>query len=115
MLEVHLIQVLVWFFDFNERIPRSGFITSRPWLDDYEMAKTEPFTYTARDGLNFMDILLLPVGYKKGTKIPFIVHPHGGPNARDYYQYNTEVQFYASRGYGVIQMNYRGSTTLWKI
>ena len=67
------------------------------------MAKTEPFTYTARDGLKLHGYITLPVDYKKGTKIPFIVHPHGGPNARDYYGYNTEVQFYASRGYGVIQ------------
>ena len=41
---------------------------SRPWLDDYEMAKTEPFTYTARDGLNFMDILLCQLIIKKELK-----------------------------------------------
>ena len=98
-----------WFFDVT-----TGNLVQisspRPWLDEYEMAKTEPFTYTARDGLKLHGYITLPVDYAEGTKIPFIVHPHGGPNARDYYQYNTEVQFYASRGYGVIQMNYRGST-----
>ena len=99
-----------WFFDSTNGNLVQVSSPSRPWLDDYEMAKTEPFTYTARDGLKLHGYITLPVGYKKGTKIPFIVHPHGGPNARDYYQYNTEVQFYASRGYGVIQMNYRGST-----
>ena len=100
-----------WFFDSTNGNLVQVSSPSRPWLDDYEMAKTEPFTYTARDGLKLHGYITLPVGYEKGTKIPFIVHPHGGPNARDYYQYNTEVQFYASRGYGVIQMNYRGSTT----
>ena len=81
-----------------------------PWLKDYNLATTEPFTYTARDGLKLHGYITLPVDYKEGTKIPFILHPHGGPNARDYIGYSPEVQFYASRGYGVIQPNYRGST-----
>ena len=81
-----------------------------PWMKDYKLAKMEPFTYTARDGLKLHGYITLPPNYKKGTKIPFILHPHGGPNARDYWGYNPEVQFYASRGYGVIQPNYRGST-----
>ncbi|MBL6818544.1 MAG: S9 family peptidase, partial [SAR86 cluster bacterium] len=81
-----------------------------PWLKDYKLAKMEPFTYIARDGLKLHGYITLPPNYKKGTKIPFILHPHGGPNARDYWRYNAEVQFYASRGYGVIQPNYRGST-----
>ena len=98
-----------WFFDVTTgKLVQIS--SPRPWLEAYEMAKTKPFTYTARDGLKLHGYITLPVDYVKGTKIPFIVHPHGGPNARDYYQYNTEVQFYASRGYGVIQMNYRGST-----
>ena len=99
-----------WFFDVAKGSLVQVSSPSRPWLDNYEMAKTEPFTYTARDGLKLHGYITLPADYVKGTKIPFIVHPHGGPNARDYYGYNTEVQFYASRGYGVIQMNYRGST-----
>ena len=81
-----------------------------PWIKDYKLAKTEPFTYTARDGLKLHGYITLPADYKEGSKIPFILHPHGGPNARDYIGYSPEVQFYASRGYGVIQANYRGST-----
>ena len=88
----------------------SHITTYAPWLKDYEMAEMKPFTYIARDGLKLHGYITLPPGYKKGTKIPFILHPHGGPNARDYYGYNSEVQFYASRGYGVIQTNYRGSS-----
>ena len=81
-----------------------------PWLKDYKLAKTEPFIYKARDGLKLHGYMTLPANYIEGSKIPFILHPHGGPNARDYFGYNPEVQFYASRGYGVIQTNYRGST-----
>jgi dipeptidyl aminopeptidase/acylaminoacyl peptidase len=81
-----------------------------PWLKDYKLATTKPFTYKARDGLKLHGYITFPADYKEGSKIPFILHPHGGPNARDYFGYNPEVQFYASRGYGVIQPNYRGST-----
>ena len=70
----------------------------------------EPFTYMSRDGIKLHGYITLPPTYKEGDKIPFIIHPHGGPNARDYWGYNPEVQFYATRGYGVIQMDYRGST-----
>ena len=84
--------------------------TAAPWIKDYQLADIEPFTYTSRDGLKLHGYITLPPNYEEGTQIPFIVHPHGGPNARDYWGYNPEVQFYATRGYGVIQMDYRGST-----
>ena len=99
----------VYFFDVSKG-SLSEITQYAPWLKDYNLASTEPFTYTARDGLKLHGYLTLPVDYKKGDKIPFILHPHGGPNARDKFGYNPEVQFYASRGYGVIQPNYRGST-----
>jgi len=81
-----------------------------PWLKDYQLASMEPFTYMSRDGIKLHGYITLPPTYKEGDKIPFIIHPHGGPNARDYWGYNPEVQFYATRGYGVLQMDYRGST-----
>ena len=81
-----------------------------PWLKDFQLADMKPFTYMSRDGIKLHGYITLPPNYKDGEKIPFIIHPHGGPNARDYWGYNPEVQFYATRGYGVIQMDYRGST-----
>ena len=80
-----------------------------PWLSEYELGTTEPFKFVTRDGLTMNGYLSLPPGYKKGDKIPFIVHPHGGPNARDRMGYNPEIQVYTTRGYGVVQVNYRGS------
>jgi dipeptidyl aminopeptidase/acylaminoacyl peptidase len=53
--------------------------------------------------------LTLPKG-SSGKNLPVIVNPHGGPWARDYWGYNPEVQLFASRGYAVFQMNFRGST-----
>ena len=46
----------------------------------------------------------------QAKKLPLIVHPHGGPWFRDSWGFNPEVQFLASRGYAVLQMNFRGST-----
>jgi dipeptidyl aminopeptidase/acylaminoacyl peptidase len=42
--------------------------------------------------------------------LPIVVNPHGGPWARDEWGFNPEVQFLANRGYGILQMNFRGST-----
>ena len=80
-----------------------------PWLSEYALGTTEPFKFVTRDGLKMNGYISLPPGYKKGKKIPFIVHPHGGPNARDTIGYSPEIQVYTTRGYGVIQVNYRGS------
>ena len=43
-------------------------------------------------------------------KLPVVVNPHGGPWYRDGWEYSSEGQFLASRGYAVFQMNFRGST-----
>jgi acetyl esterase/lipase len=65
--------------------------------------------YTARDGTEMSGVLTLPKG--KGTKnLPLILMPHGGPFARDDEEWDWWVQFMASRGYAVLQPNYRGSS-----
>ncbi len=79
-----------------------------PWLDEKDLVKMLPITYTTRDGFTINGYLTLPRGGEK--KLPLVVHPHGGPWARDEWGYNPEVQFLASRGYAVLQMNFRGST-----
>lgn len=66
-------------------------------------------SYRARDGLEIPAFLTLPAG--RGEKgLPLIVMPHGGPFVRDSWGYDVWVQFLASRGYAVLQPNYRGST-----
>ena len=80
-----------------------------PWLNEDHMAEMKPITYTSRDGLTIPGYLTLPVG-SDGKNLPFVVHPHGGPWARDSWGYNSEVQFLANRGYSIFQMNFRGST-----
>ncbi len=80
-----------------------------PWLDENVMASTKPITYKSRDGLTIHGYLTLPVGIE-AKNLPVVVHPHGGPWARDRWGFNPELQFLANRGYAVLQMNFRGST-----
>ena len=83
-----------------------------PWLKEEELSPMLPVVYTSRDGLQIEAYLTLPNGYTLDTarNLPAVVIPHGGPWARDYWCYDSEVQFLANRGYAVFQMNFRGST-----
>lgn len=65
--------------------------------------------YKARDGLEIEAILTLPKGLD-AHNLPIVVMPHGGPWGRDTPDYDYWAQFVASRGYAVIQPNFRGST-----
>jgi dipeptidyl aminopeptidase/acylaminoacyl peptidase len=92
---------------------KSGELTKiadrNPWLKEEELAEMKPVEYSARDGLTIHGYLTLPKG-KPAKNLPIIVNPHGGPWARDEWGFNPEVQFLANRGFGVLQMNFRGST-----
>ena len=81
----------------------------KPWIKETDMAQMKPVSYQSRDGLVINGYLTLPKGIKP-EKLPVVVNPHGGPWARDSWGFNPEVQFLANRGYGVFQMNFRGST-----
>jgi len=65
--------------------------------------------YTARDGQKIPAFVTLPPGQTSAKNLPFIVLPHGGPYARDSKRFDYLAQFFATRGYGVLQMNFRGS------
>jgi dienelactone hydrolase len=82
---------------------------ARPALEGAKLAEMRHVTYKASDGTEVPAYLTLPAsGAAKG--LPAIVMPHGGPSARDEWGFDWLVQFYASRGYAVLQPNYRGSS-----
>jgi len=84
-------------YKVRERIPRE------------QMAHVQAIHYPSSDGLEIPAFLTLPSGVPaKG--LPLIVFPHGGPWARDFWQFNNYGQFLANRGYAVLQPNFRGST-----
>lgn len=80
-----------------------------PWLKAEAMASMQPISYRSRDGLTIHGYLTLPT-QGEAQNLPVVIHPHGGPWARDYWGFQSEVQFLANRGYAVLQMNFRGST-----
>ncbi|MEO6243809.1 MAG: alpha/beta fold hydrolase [Opitutaceae bacterium] len=78
-------------------------------IDPARLSPRKPISYPARDGLVIHGYLTIPRGME-GKKLPLIMHPHGGPfGVRDHWGYDTDAQFLASRGYAVLQPNYRGS------
>lgn len=81
----------------------------KPATDPEQMARMKPVSFTARDGLVLHSYLTLPVG-REAKNLPLVIHPHGGPyGPRDTWGYDPEVQFYANRGFAVLQINFRGS------
>jgi acetyl esterase/lipase len=80
----------------------------RPQLENVPLAAMKPVTYTAADGTRIPAYLTLPRG-SSGRNLPAIVMPHGGPSFRDEWGFDWLVQFLASRGYAVLQPNFRGS------
>lgn len=82
-----------------------------PWMDENQMAEMKPIKYQSRDGLTIHGYLSMPKGLENAKNLPVVVNVHGGPWARDRWGFNPEVQFLTNRGYAVLQMNFRGSTS----
>jgi dipeptidyl aminopeptidase/acylaminoacyl peptidase len=99
------------YYLFDRSTNELRYLVSRmEWIDPDRMSPMEPIEFAARDGLAIRGYLTLPKDHEEGQPIPLIVNPHGGPfGIRDYWGYNPEHQFFASRGYAVVQVNYRGS------
>jgi dipeptidyl aminopeptidase/acylaminoacyl peptidase len=87
---------------------------SNPWLKDFQLAKQEPISFTARDGLSLEGILIRPLEEKLEERHPLILAVHGGPEAHDRNGWLTGPgapgQVAAARGFAVFHPNYRGST-----
>jgi len=98
----------VYYYDMP-RDELTKLVDNNPALNDCQLAEMKPITYHARDGRRIHGYLTMPPK-ASGKKPPVIVYPHSGPSDRDRWGFNPEVQFFASRGYAVFQVNYRGST-----
>lgn len=89
--------------------------SQRPWIDPDHIGEQRWVTYTARDGMAIPALLDLPAGWaQKDGPLPAIIHPHGGPWARDFGGWDMTgwVPFLTSRGYAVLRPQYRGSSGL---
>lgn len=76
-------------------------------LQGVTLPPRSPYTYTARDGERIPGYLTRPIGADGPT--PAVILPHGGPASRDLDGFDWMAQFFASRGYTVLQPNFRGS------
>jgi dipeptidyl aminopeptidase/acylaminoacyl peptidase len=80
----------------------------RPQLEGRTLAQVQPIEVPAPDGVMIPAYLTLPPG-SSGKNLPAVVLPHGGPSARDEWGFDWLSQFFAARGYVVIQPEFRGS------
>jgi dipeptidyl aminopeptidase/acylaminoacyl peptidase len=79
---------------------------SRPWLKPEQLAPSRAIEFQSRDGRKLFGFYTA----RDDTARPLVVIPHGGPHGvYDTWGYDPDAQFFASRGYGVLQVNFRGS------
>lgn len=79
-------------------------------LAQLNLGKVRVVQWTAKDGTRLEGILTLPGNYEAVKKYPFLVFPHGGPEANDELRFDSLARFIAGLGYIVLQPEYRGST-----
>lgn len=83
-------------------------LLSRPELDGVKLAPVTSVQVKAADGTMIPAYLTLPPG-STGKGLPALVMPHGGPSYRDEWGFDWLAQYFANKGYAVLQPNFRGS------
>lgn len=98
------------FYLFDRQAKKAEFLLAKEsWIDAEQMAERQPISFAAADGMTIYGYLTLPRG-EKPQQLPMVVLPHGGPfGPQDHWFYDDEAQMFASRGYAVLQVNFRGS------
>jgi dipeptidyl aminopeptidase/acylaminoacyl peptidase len=111
--------VAFFLYDTDQRAARRLF-TSRPQLEGQPLVPMHSATIRTRDGLDMVVYYSLPAGADSDddgipdAPQPFVLYPHGGPWARDFWGYNPVHQWLANRGYAVMSVNFRSSTGFGK-
>jgi len=98
------------YYLFDSKTNKLSKLTTRMRsIDSKLMSPMKPFEFASRDGLTVRGYVTIPKE-SNGKKLPLIINPHGGPfGVRDRWGFRQDVQFFASRGYAVAQVNFRGS------
>jgi dipeptidyl aminopeptidase/acylaminoacyl peptidase len=80
---------------------------------DFRLPRQEAVRWKGEDGVEVEGLLFYPLDYEEGKRYALAVQTHGGPAASDKFgfgQWSEYVPVLASKGYFVLQPNYRGST-----
>ncbi len=84
-------------------------------LNKYKLSRTKNIAIKNRSDIQLLGYLNLPVRPKDSTGLmPLITIPHGGPWARDYWELDGFSQYFASKGFAVLRINFQGSTGFGK-
>jgi acetyl esterase/lipase len=95
---------------FEDGVPNPTVLgQSRPKIRKESVMPVEISQYTASDGLEIPALITARRDIREAGNAPLIVYPHGGPQAHDRYGFDFIAQYFASRGYVVLQPQYRGS------
>ena len=99
------------FYLFDRKAGKlTSLLATERWIDPVRMATKQPFAFSARDGLKLQGYASFPPGLETARHLPMVVLVHGGPyGVRDDWDFDPYVQMLATRGYLVLQVNYRGS------
>ena len=97
-----------YIFDRNKR-SLAELMPARPELARVKLSQVRQVQYPAADGTLVPAYLTLPPGVAKAEGLAAIVMPHGGPASRDVWGFDWLAQYYANRGFAVLQPNFRGS------
>lgn len=111
----------VRYYLYDRRARKAEFMfTNRKDLEEVKLSKMHPVSIESRDGLTLICYLTLPhwtdtdQDGRPQEPLPMVLWVHGGPWARDSWGYDPFHQWFANRGYGMLSVNYRGSTGFGK-
>ncbi|MFZ0731938.1 MAG: S9 family peptidase [Candidatus Sulfotelmatobacter sp.] len=79
-------------------------------LAKIELGDVRAVHWKSKEGVALEGIVTFPADYKAGKAYPFMVLPHGGPEANDSLRLDFFTRYFAGIGYVVVQPEYRGST-----
>lgn len=109
------------YYHFDRASRKATFLfVNRAALKGLPLVHMQPMVVKSRDGLDLVCYLSLPRSVdpdqdgKPDRPVPLVLNVHGGPWARDSWGYDPECQLLANRGYGVLQVNFRGSSGFGK-
>ena len=98
------------YYLFDTQTNQAAFLwANRSWLDPRTLLPKTPIEFESADGLAINGYLTLPKGENEQSH-PLVIMVHGGPyGIRDHWDFESETQLLANRGFAVLQVNYRGS------